>query len=222
MSDDALQAAFLKMMGKAAPVKWETVDMAKRQRELRLDTHFPVELWPSSAATRKLATKFKTASRGDPSFNPCVWCDLKEFLPPCFPEHQVVHLEERADGTADNRDSGKTAQQSRRLEVAAWMAAWDRFALAATVIGFMSFDVAMMHKANVIEVLALVSVRVTCCSACAGVQIAANANAEGRRPLLGVLYDEVARKCWDDKSGKLGGTFNIRVEAGCVKEELLR
>ena len=72
MSDDALQAAFLKMMGKAAPVKWETVDMAKRLRELQLDTHFPVELWPSNAATGKLATKFKTASRGDPSFNPCV------------------------------------------------------------------------------------------------------------------------------------------------------
>ena len=69
MSDEAPQAAFLKMMGKAAPVKWETVDMAKRLRELQLDTHFPVELWPSSAATRKLATKFKTASRGDPSFN---------------------------------------------------------------------------------------------------------------------------------------------------------
>ena len=54
------------------------------------------------------------------------------------------------------------------------MIAFDRYALAACATGQMSFQGAMTHK-NVV------------------VDVAMTAHAEKRRPLLGVIYDEVAR-----------------------------
>ena len=84
-----------------------------------------------------------------------------------------------------------------------WQLAWDRYALAAQVTGQLSFAGAMKHKLVVCE-------------------IAANAVAEGRMPLLGVLFDEEARKEWEDLSGKLGAAFDIEAAIGARTEELLR
>ena len=52
--------------------------------------------------------------------------------------------------------------------------AWDRYAIAAAVLGQMPYDVAMLHKDHVYET-------------------AVNAFGEDRLPLLGVLFDEVSR-----------------------------
>lgn len=43
-------------------------------------------------------------------------------------------------------------KSSRRLELAFWTAAWDRYSLAAAMVGMLSFNAAMAHKCNVIEV----------------------------------------------------------------------
>lgn len=63
---------------------------------------------------------------------------------------------------------------SKRLELAAWQCAWDRYSLAAHVTGQLTVSQAAEHKAVVLE-------------------IAFSAGTEGRRMLLGVLYDEVVR-----------------------------
>jgi len=50
----------------------------------------------------------------------------------------------------------------RRLEMAAWLVAWDRFTLAAVAVDMMSFADAQRHKNNVVEVSRVV-VAVTAC-----------------------------------------------------------
>ncbi len=55
-----------------------------------------------------------------------------------------------------------------------WQLAWDRYSLAAAVLEQMPFATTVEHKALVME-------------------IASGAKAEGRLPILGVLFDEVAR-----------------------------
>eukprot|EP00973_Karenia_brevis_P050984 7080091-Karenia_brevis.AAC.1 len=61
----------------------------------------------------------------------------------------------------------------------------------------------MVHKANVLEV-------------------AANSFAEKKFPLLGVLYDELARKHWEERSALMGASFRIGEEAEKLSEEILR
>ena len=56
-----------------------------------------------------------------------------------------------------------------------WLTAWDRYALTCAMVGQMDFADAMRHKSVVTEV------------ACSALK-------EGKRSLLGVLYDEVARQ----------------------------
>ena len=64
---------------------------------------------------------------------------------------------------------------SKRLDLALWQQAWDRYALAAQVTGQMDFHLAMTHKAIVMDV--------------ANTAV----SAEKRQRLLGVLYDEASR-----------------------------
>ena len=56
-----------------------------------------------------------------------------------------------------------------------WLTAWERYAIACAMVGQMDFADAMRHKSVVTEV------------ACSALK-------EGKRSLLGVLYDEVARQ----------------------------
>ena len=87
----------------------------------------------------------------------------------------------------------------------------------------LSFAAAMKHKQIVMEV-------------------SVSAHAEGRFPLLGVLYDEIARSCyvsacpflclgcvcfaaraeWEDRAGKLGAAFSVDEAASKLSEEALR
>ena len=95
-----------------------------------------------------------------------------------------------------------------------WLVAWDRYALAALAVEHqLDFSLSLLHKEVVLA-------------------IAMAAAAGGRSELLGVLYDELARCClllplrcvsspfhplslviarkkWEDLSGKLGEAFDI-------------
>ena len=62
----------------------------------------------------------------------------------------------------------------RRLDYDKWLLAFDRYALAGAALKQFSFEAACLHKLRVSR-------------------IACNAVAKGKRPLLGVLFDEVAR-----------------------------
>ena len=92
------------------------------------------------------------------------------FLPSSCPEHCAVVLDE--DGAI--RDNGSKREVARRLDLSAWLLAWDGYAMACEVTKQLPFKAAMQHKALV-------------------VQVAADAVAEQKRPILGVLFDEVSR-----------------------------
>ena len=98
--------------------------------------------------------------------------------------------------------------------------AWDSYALAAAVLYQMDFASPMAHKNVVCEIVS-------------------SADAEGRRWLLAVLYDELARfvsvtfhlaarshvrcrKEWEDRAGKLGAKFNVNEAAKTLNENILR
>ena len=107
---------------------------------------------------------------------------LRRFLPPFFPEHLPVALQE---GKVVKVGASRVCfvhfvlcvaikEEGRRLDMSSWLVAWDRYALAATVNEQLTFSEATAHKGVVSEVLAL-------------------ARTGGLPPFLAVLYDEVAR-----------------------------
>ena len=121
------------------------------------------------AAVREMATKIKAVRRvyafgvDNESWMPFVYVDLKKFLPPCFPQHAVVKLEEVGlthpwlSGGAQAGGAQKVAEtkaSTRRLELAAWMAAWDRYTIAAVALNQMLHQDTAMHKSIVLEVRA--------------------------------------------------------------------
>ena len=57
---------------------------------------------------------------------------------------------------------------------------------------------------------------------CAGIQIAALAGAERRRPILGVVYDELFRQYAEDLSSKLGSSFDVEKHFSAQSDEILR
>ena len=62
----------------------------------------------------------------------------------------------------------------KRLPYHAWLCAWDKYAIGAAITEQLSFSSAMTHKEVVCE-------------------IAAASEAEGRKFLLAILYDELAK-----------------------------
>ena len=101
---------------------------------------------------RSLFVSLQAESRG--ALNSYICVELKKFLPQNCSEYlpaaeNELSAMERLLGAADpapkKRDSG------RRLDFASWLLAFDRYALAATIVRpqQMSYALAMMHKANV-------------------------------------------------------------------------
>ena len=66
---------------------------------------------------------------------------------------------------------------------------------AAAVLKQMSYKKAVAHEEMVVEV-------------------ACQAESSGRNRSLGVIFDEVARKHWQEQSGKLGDRFNLEAIVG--------
>ena len=75
--------------------------------------------WPQMNAVHELATRMKKSVRdsGDNDWVPWVSVEMKRFLPDCFQEYLVTHFEVE--------DDKQPKANSRRLELASWMAAWD-------------------------------------------------------------------------------------------------
>lgn len=94
-------------------------------------------------------------------------------------------------------------KHERKLDLVCWQLAWDQYMLAAAMLGQMPWKVALAHKEDVMNV-------------------GLTASARKKSSLLGVLYDEVCRKDWEDMSGKLGNSFEISVPRGDKKDVLLK
>lgn len=104
------------------------------------------------------------------------------------------------DGVLERRDK---SEKSKRCDPLSWLTAWDAYALAAAALGQLPFDAAMRHKACVSEIFL-------------------TAAAEGRQQMLGTLYDDLARKEWEDRSAKLGTAFDLPAAAAKIDVETLR
>lgn len=70
-------------------------------------------------AVHDLATRMKKSRKesGDESWVPWVPFELRRFLPDCFDEHVITNFEVE--------EAKQPKVSSRRLELAAWLAAWD-------------------------------------------------------------------------------------------------
>ena len=105
-----------------------------------------VQAWPPTAAVREMATRIKNLKRGvdNTGYCPFIYVDLKKcvslmscclrccsyrccmsrFLPPSFPEHVPVRLDEAPGNGAAEASHAKG--NKKRLEIVQWLAAWDR------------------------------------------------------------------------------------------------
>ena len=101
------------------------------------------------------------------------WQDIR-FLPSCFPEFTAVKLEENL---VAEKDGVPKREYRRYIEFTAWMAAWAKYSLAAALLEQMSYADTKKHRTLMIEV-------------------ACSAPAEGRQPLLAVMYDDELRLCF--------------------------
>ena len=166
---------------------------------------YPIlQAWPPMNAVEELAGKIhkieKKGARGR-----FILADLKKsvrfvltlcshcvlyccrFLPAFCPDYKAVETDHEEAGDKEQvRESlvkllgtkdaapDKPKKSEYKLQLPFWLAAWDSYALAAAVLGQMQYKAALQHKLVVQEV-------------------AADASAGGRKQLLGVIYDEVAR-----------------------------
>ena len=87
-------------------------------------------------------------------------------------------------------NAGTKGKPAKRSDLALWQMAWDRFALAVAMLEMVPYSAAMRHKQVVLE-------------------IAVSAATDERKPVLAVVYDELVRKEWENKSGLLGDALSV-------------
>ena len=125
---------------------------------------------------RDLATKVRTLKKSGEK-KPFVCVDLPKFLPPSCMKHVAL----TATGETKEEKQGQGSTQGSmgkglRLPMELWLVAWDRMALAGEMVEHqLTFAQAMRHKEVVLDV-------------------AFAAVTSGRSSLVGVLYDELARR----------------------------
>ena len=136
---------------------------------------------------RKLITVLEKAKKPNPHRKPSfVFVNLKEWLPPAYPEHLAVELDEAAGTFKTKADQVCLVSvpcwrsvmhcfiQGRNLDWAAWLIAWDAYKIGAAVAGQLSHKEAQQYKAVVTEVsnqvhesrLAWCIVFAGCCHGC--------------------------------------------------------
>ena len=111
----------------------------------------------------------------------------------------------------DKEHSGAWKKKSYRLNLAAWMVAWDRYALAAQGLKQLTYKTSRSESLHVHE-----GGRITNCSCrmhSANVcEIAFAAPDDGYTQLVGILYDELVREYWASMSAKVR-TFRVEEQA---------
>jgi hypothetical protein len=151
--------------GKSSKKKFIEVDMTAAMEEARLSAHFHVDVWPSSAAVRELATQLKSnkATFIYSDLRNCValdcllccacacavmhvrflpaFCDT--FVPVSDDEHEVDRFGARIHSAVVEK-GGRA--NGRKLDLASWQMAWDRFALAAAMVKMLDFSIAARYK----------------------------------------------------------------------------
>ena len=141
------------------------------------------------------------------------------WLPIHCAEHEVIALD---TNEFPDIDKAKGRQFNKRfLDLSVWLMAWDRYAIGATLLKQLAFEDAQHHKAVVVEVC-LACFVFGCVEISVFLQIAATAKSKGMGPLLGVIYDDIVRKQWEDLSMKLGDKWTIAEFVKAPQEDALR
>ena len=124
------------------------------------------------------------------------------FLPVFCTESVQVVIDEESNIEYRQHPAMK-GKAARRLDLATWQMAWDRFALAAAMVKMIPFRAAMQYKQVVLE-------------------IGMGAAAEDRKPVLAIIYDEMVRKEWENKAGMLGDGFEVSDRMAQEDEVILK
>ena len=96
-----------------------------------------------------------------------------------------------------------SAKGARRLDLATWQLAWDRYTVAAVALDQLSFAQCQVHKDVVMEV-------------------AAGEAKNGGSAAIGVYYDAEVRAFWADQIAKRGTKFNLEEHVQCQNDVILR
>ena len=163
---------------------------------------------PSGAVCDELATSIDKLKLKHVK-TPFVYVDLRKFLP-----HWAC-----VDSGEDSEDSEGEASMLKKIACAVqqqpqdkkhykwsmttWAIAYDRYALAAAATKQLSYSAALAHK--------------TICF-----QVAMRAKSGGRFTVMAQVYDEVARKSWEEKSYHGVAGFAVDAAAGVLDRLSLR
>ena len=118
-----------------------------------------------TSQVRKLVTALEKAKKRNPNRKPSfVFVNLKEWLPPAYPEHLAVEVDEAAGTFKTKSDQvcpivchmiayvAPACSQGRSMDWASWLIAWDGYVIGAAVAGQLSHKEAQQYKAVVTEV----------------------------------------------------------------------
>ena len=171
-------------------------------------SQLPDAAWPSSALCDDIATKAKALLKKGIA-HPFVFVDLRKALPSwaAYSTRDDVSDDEGADSCALRsiaKALGATDKpKPKHLTFLQWVAAYQRYALAAQVTGQMNYTSAMVHFENCLRV-------------------GEEAKAKGSLIALAACYDSVARREWADMAAKGVPGFDINKLACRHSEDLLR
>ena len=161
--------------------------------------------WPQSSAMNVAATEASRRSAllveaGSTVANePFVCVDLRSFEPLwCKP---YVLQEEEAETTNETKPKPKSKQ---RQSVPLWSVAYDKWAIFASARKHLSFAKCLEHK-----------------EVCQKVAFRAPLGSKPRKAVLGVIYDELARKKWAASSMQ-DTCFQVDAVAGSLDDDVLR
>ena len=152
----------------------------------------------------------------------CAFLCFARFLPSCCDTFVAVVVEVDDSGNEivvvkDNNKGG------RKLSLATWQVAWDRYALAIDMVKMLEFGVAMRYKqAGCLCLCGVVCFLCLFSQVILEVAMGAAAETPERNTTLGIIYDEQLRKEVENKCGQLGATWDYAQLFMDVDESILR
>ena len=144
-NDNVVERWMEARFGAPPKTKFVEVDMDELMKKAKIRDLFHVETWPSKEAVVELATQMKKCK--------FVASDLRKFLASFCTEWLPVALDENRPQWTPNLKSERLDEQQRSktkkhklLDLACWLMAWDRWALAAAMLDMLPLDVSMRYK----------------------------------------------------------------------------
>ena len=172
------------------------VDIEDGLRPYKLEK-LPRPCWPKGALTDSLATDVgKLVKKG--IHGAFIYADLAKFLPfwcdVSGNKHESSDEDEEPSKAVRDlaRALGGKEKTKVKLTMLQWQAAFDRYALAAAAAKQWDLHASMAHKDVVF-------------------QVAAQAPSKGRRQWLGIIYDELARRDWAERTFSGDSKLDVNV-----------